>query len=572
MNRVLAGRYELTDAIARGGMGQVWRARDTSLQRIVAVKVVDVSTTDDPTLLERFRREAIATAGLSHSNIVLVYDAGFDDDTAFLVMELLTGPSLQQLVREQGALPLDLGIRVASEVARGLQAAHRIGVIHRDVKPGNVMFHNTDGSTARSDAEATTQAFGAGTTQQGTPFAPSPAGDTGYGPAAAGLDTTGTVKLVDFGIAQLSQNTGATLTAPATALGTAAYMAPEQASGTGASEASDWYALGCLMMTIFTGKAPFTGDTFAVAAQQITTEPPRLSDRRPDLPPALDELIAAMLAKDPAHRPNGTQILDQLRALAVDPNAPTMAMGAQPDRTRAMPAAGPGATAVAPSYPATPSDAYDDGEDEYGEDPEQLEDDKARTRGRRAVWFLVACILFAAVAVAGAMMMRNNDQVVPIDPQGTPTPSSAPATTNEPTTRAPTTKAPETTKAPATTKAPRTTTAPATTKAPTTTKPTTTKPEPTEKPTEQDSQGSGGSDNGNNDKSAGAAVASAMKTTMKLKDADARSQMREALTDYARGDASPAELNETASELAADGKISDSEAKRLQKAFSSLPS
>lgn len=553
-------------------MGQVWRARDTSLQRTVAVKVVDVSTTDDPTMLERFRREAIATAGLSHPNIVLVYDAGFDQETAFLVMELLTGPSLQHLVREQGALPLDLGIRVAIEVARGLQAAHRIGVIHRDVKPGNVMFHHPEGhlgpDTGRfGGPEATTQAFGANTGQQTTPFAP-----PGQAPAYAagqGLDTSGAVKLVDFGIAQLSQNSGATLTAPATALGTAAYMAPEQASGTGASTASDWYALGCLMMTIFTGKAPFTGDTFAVAAQQITTEPPRLSDRRPDLPPALDDLIAAMLAKEPAHRPDGETILTQLRALAADPNAPTMAMGAVGGGTRAMPA-----TAVAPAFPATPSDAYDDeyaDEDEYGDDLEQAEDDRARKRGKGAVVFLVACILFAVIAVAGAFMLRDRNKVVPVDPQATPS-TSAPTSTEPATTKPPeTTKAPATTKAPPT-KAPQTSKPPQTTKAP---EPTTTKPQPTSTSTGQDDDNSGNQNNGNSgddgDESAGRAMADAVKATLKLKDGQARSQMRQALTEYASGSASSEDLANTASDLAEQGKLSESEAKQLRKAFSQLP-
>lgn len=285
---LLVGRYELNERIAGGGMGQVWRATDQVLRRTVAIKVVDLTMADD-TLGERFRREAIATAGLNHPNIVHVYDAGADEDQAFLVMELLDGPSLHQRIADEGPLPLADGLQVAREVARGLLAAHEIGVVHRDIKPGNVMFHG------------------------------------------------GRVKLVDFGIAQLSEKLGATLTAPATALGTAAYMSPEQATGEGATQASDWYALGCLLMTVFTGEPPFRGDAVTVATQQVDGRPPRLRERRPELPVALDVLIDRMLAKDPAQRPSGRQIIDQVRALEFDPNAATTVLATSP--TSAMPAA-----------------------------------------------------------------------------------------------------------------------------------------------------------------------------------------------------------------------------------------
>ncbi|MDO5499868.1 MAG: serine/threonine-protein kinase, partial [Propionibacteriaceae bacterium] len=194
---LLAGRYELTERIAGGGMGQVWRGRDRVLERIVAIKTVDLAAAE-ATARERFRREAIATAGLSAPNIVQIYDAGVDGNTAYLVMELLAGPTLSQIIHDTGRMDINQGIHVALEVALALQTAHRIGIVHRDIKPGNVMYHHDQ------------------------------------------------VKLVDFGIAQLARNLGAALTAPATALGTAAYMSPEQAAGEGATDKSDWYALGCL--------------------------------------------------------------------------------------------------------------------------------------------------------------------------------------------------------------------------------------------------------------------------------------------------------------------------------------
>ena len=310
---LLADRYELTARLAGGGMGQVWRGRDRVLQRIVAIKTVDLSG-QDQSAKERFRREAVATAGLSTPQVVQVYDAGFDGDTAVLVMELLTGPSLSGLIHSEGPLPVPEALRVALEVTRGLLAAHRIGVVHRDIKPGNVMFNRSDREGGPREDE---------------------------------------IKLVDFGIAQLSENAGATLTAPATALGTAAYMSPEQASGRGATAASDWYALGCLLTTMLTGRPPFTGEALAVANQQINAQPPRLRDRRPDVSPAFDELVARLLDKDPARRPTGEQVLQQLRSLAADPGAPTVLAAAPvPPATAVL----PGRTPTRASFAETPSE------------------------------------------------------------------------------------------------------------------------------------------------------------------------------------------------------------------------
>ncbi|NNG19698.1 serine/threonine protein kinase [Naumannella sp. ID2617S] len=423
---LLANRYELTERLAGGGMGQVWRGRDRVLQRIVAVKTVDLAG-QDQTARERFRREAVATAGLSAPQVVQVFDAGFDGDTAFLVMELLTGPSLSEHLHATGPLGLVEGLQVAREVTRGLLAAHRIGVVHRDIKPGNVMFHNNE------------------------------------------------VKLVDFGIAQLSENAGAALTAPATALGTAAYMSPEQASGRQATEAADWYALGCLLMTMFTGRPPFSGEALAVANQQINAQPPRLTERRTDLPPALDALVAALLAKDPAHRPSGAQVLDQLRALEADPGAPTMIAAAP---TAALPTAvAPPATAVMPhnrtrtSYAETPSEPEPAPHEGHRRRP--IAPVTAPTGSRPYVpptrqksrwpWVVVLLMLLAA-GVAAAVSLLPNLASLPgggVTATPTPTPSATRPTSTRPaaptTTRA-TTRPPST--APATSAAPPTTEAP----------------------------------------------------------------------------------------------------------------
>lgn len=362
----IAGRYQLEERLAGGGMGEVWKARDLNLERTVAIKVVDLSQ-PDATLSERFRREAVATSRLTSPNVVQVFDAGTDGTTAFLVMELLSGPSLHQLVHEHGALPMDQGLTVAHEVARGLMAAHAIGVVHRDIKPGNVMF---DGNR---------------------------------------------IKLVDFGIAQLSEKMGATLTAPATALGTAAYMSPEQATGSGATQASDWYAFGCLLTTVFTGDPPFKGDAVHVATQQVDGRPPRLSQRRADVPPALDDLVAALLAKDPRDRPTGQAVVDQITALQVDPNA----------ATTVLPAAGGAATALLPARPADVTPVMSAPAPPRPADLDQGED----RRRSPWPWIVVAALLLAALAAGAWWLLAPNE---PTEPVASATPTAAPRTSSAP--------------------------------------------------------------------------------------------------------------------------------------------
>ncbi len=298
---LVADRYRLGARIGRGAMGQVFAARDERLQRDVAVKLVDLGATADRTVAERFHREAIATASLNHPNIVTIFDADTEGQTAYIVMELLEGRPLSQLVREQGPLPLADAVRIAGQVARALVATHRIGVVHRDIKPANIMI---DGRS---------------------------------------------VKLLDFGIALVSLDAEANLTAPATTLGTAAYMSPEQARGERATAASDVYALGGVLMVMLTGHAPFPGDNaVAVLHQQIADRAPLVSSRRSDAPPTLDDLVARMLAKDPAHRPTSDEVVTALAHLWR--NLP--AGGTRADRTVATPVLPPQATAPQPAATA----------------------------------------------------------------------------------------------------------------------------------------------------------------------------------------------------------------------------
>jgi serine/threonine-protein kinase len=265
---LLVGRYRLEQPIGAGGMGQVWAAHDTRLGRDVAVKVQKFDPDGDRAAFERFRREAQSTAALQHPNVVTIFDSGTEGDTAFLVMELLPGPTLEAYVAERGPLSEQKVVALAAEVASGLAAAHRAGVVHRDIKPTNLMF-----------------------------------------------DDRGTLKIVDFGIARLAQTTAARLTATNNVIGSASYLSPEQLTGRPADERSDLYALGCVMTTMLTGRPPFEGEhPLAVMNQHVNTAPPQISQSRPGIDPALEALVAQMLNKSAQDRPQSARaVLDRLR-------------------------------------------------------------------------------------------------------------------------------------------------------------------------------------------------------------------------------------------------------------------
>lgn len=297
--QILQGRYELRHLIGSGGMAQVWQAQDRVLQRLVAVKIVDLSGAGDPLLGERLKREAINTAVLHHPDIVTVHDAGIEGSTVFFVMELIAGRDLAAVLRE-GPLPTDEAVRVTARVCGALAAAHAAGIVHRDVKPANVLVH----------------------------------GDS--------------VTVVDFGIAAMAREAGAALTAPGTVLGTAEYMTPEQADGQPATPASDVYAVGCLLMALLTGRPPFGGDDpIQVLHQHVAATPPRVRDLRPEVSEPLEALVEALLAKDPAARPSAVQAQHRLMALPPSGAAPVVGAGAV-GATRILPAGEP--TVVLAAY------------------------------------------------------------------------------------------------------------------------------------------------------------------------------------------------------------------------------
>jgi serine/threonine-protein kinase len=279
----LAGRYRLGEVIGRGGMSTVYRATDRILQRTVAVKVMSAALAeDDPTHVARFEREARAAASLIHPGIVTVYDTGVDGDQRFIAMEFVDGQSLATVIAQQAPLEPERAKEITAEVADALEAAHRAGLVHRDVKPGNVMI-------ARG----------------------------------------GSAKVLDFGIARVAD--AGSITRTATLLGTAAYMAPEHALGSPVDARSDIYSLGCVLYAMLTGGPPFSGEVAAaVMHQQVNAIPRAPSEANPRIGPDLDALVLQMLAKSPAERPqSAAEVRDRLRGAPAPGTAATIpVMGA----------------------------------------------------------------------------------------------------------------------------------------------------------------------------------------------------------------------------------------------------
>jgi eukaryotic-like serine/threonine-protein kinase len=248
---VFAERYELLDRIATGGMGEVWRARDTVLGRDVALKTLKAEYADDPTFLSRFEGEARHTAGLSHPGIAAVFDYGKDGDTPFLVMELVDGEPLSHLLAREGRLSTEDTLTIVGQAATALHHAHAAGVIHRDVKPGNILV---------------------------TPEK--------------------TVKVTDFGIARAGAATPVTQTGMV--LGTAHYLSPEQGTGGEVTPASDVYSLGVVTYECLAGRRPFAGDSaVGIAMAHVSEPPPPLPD---DVPEPARMLVEQAMAKIPEER------------------------------------------------------------------------------------------------------------------------------------------------------------------------------------------------------------------------------------------------------------------------------
>jgi serine/threonine-protein kinase len=255
VGEVIADRYELEEAVDHGGMSSVYRGHDRLLERTVALKVLHPHFVDDAEYVERFRREARAVAQLSHPNIVTVIDRGSSDGHQFIVFEFVDGENLKQLLDRSGPLSIDRALDLGIQIADALAFAHAHDLVHRDVKPQNVL-----------------------------------------------IDSAGDAKVTDFGIARsLDVERGVTQTG--TVLGTSNYLSPEQAAGQAVTPATDIYSLGVVLYELLTGEVPFRGDNLVVVAMKHVTEhPPSLLDQRADVPPRLAQAVERALEKDPARR------------------------------------------------------------------------------------------------------------------------------------------------------------------------------------------------------------------------------------------------------------------------------
>ncbi|MGF1596926.1 MAG: Stk1 family PASTA domain-containing Ser/Thr kinase [Acidimicrobiales bacterium] len=267
---IVGGRYELERRLARGGMADIHLARDRVLDREVAVKVLFPQYADDPAFVERFRREALSAGKLNHPNVVSVYDWGAHDDTYFIVMEFVDGQSLAELLASRGRLPTEEALEITARTAAALGFAHDNGMVHRDVKPGNII-----------------------------------------------LTSTGQVKVADFGIARALES-GDQLTQTGKVLGTAAYFSPEQAQGHTVDHRSDLYSLGVVLFEMVTGERPFTGGSpVSIAYKHVETAPPTARSLHPGVPPVVDDIIARLLAKSPDDRyPDAVSLVSDLRRAA----------------------------------------------------------------------------------------------------------------------------------------------------------------------------------------------------------------------------------------------------------------
>lgn len=361
------GRYQVVRKLGAGGMANVYLAEDQELGRRVAIKILNERHANDEQFVERFRREAKNAAALSHSNIVSIYDRGEAEGTYYIAMEYLDGRSLKELIISRGPAPLNVAIEYVRQILSALRFAHRHGIVHRDIKPHNVL-----------------------------------------------VDAEGRVKVTDFGIARAGASQ---MTEAGSIVGTAQYLSPEQARGTGVDQRSDLYSLGIVLYELLTGTLPFNGDTPVEIAMKHLSQMPELpSATRPELPRELDLVVTRALAKDPDERYQSAEEMDAdlerlARGAAVSPE--TEESATQIMRAPTGPMSATAATMIVPArrgayapVPPPPPPVYYDLEEPIH---------------RRPVWPWVAAFLFVLGAGIGGWFLYDqvsnklaSDKVVPV--------------------------------------------------------------------------------------------------------------------------------------------------------------
>ncbi|GAB11855.1 serine/threonine protein kinase PknL [Gordonia araii NBRC 100433] len=387
-------RYRIDALIARGGMSAVYLGRDERLHRRVAVKVMDAAYRDDPVFLSRFEFEARAVAGLKHPGLVSVYDQGIDDPVVFLVMELVEGGSLRELLRERGPMPPHAVSAVLHPVLGGLGTAHSAGLVHRDVKPENIL-----------------------------------------------ISDDGDVKIADFGLVRAVAEAG--ITSASVILGTAAYLSPEQVESTRADARSDVYSAGVVMFELLTGRTPFHGDTpLGLAYARLTYDVPAPGDVVDGVPAQLDDIVLRATERDPGDRyANGFEMATALADAARELDLPAFtvpapvrsaerATEARLRREHAAPGpVGPDGTAMLADplfdepgddlddlfgkpggaralHSADRQDEWDVDEDEFDDGPFQT-GAEPRSRTAAAVWLALYAVVIAVLGVGGWWIGAN---------------------------------------------------------------------------------------------------------------------------------------------------------------------
>ncbi|MEA2196488.1 MAG: eukaryotic-like serine/threonine-protein kinase [Solirubrobacteraceae bacterium] len=376
----IAGRYRLERRLGIGGMSTVQLAFDERLQRYVAVKLLAEHLADDESFVSRFRREALAAARLVHPNIVQVFDFGFDKTAHqhFIVMEHVSGQSCAELLRDRGHLEVDEAVSIITQACRGLDYAHRNGVVHRDVKPGNLLVADT-----------------------------------------------GVVKLADFGIARATDQSS--ITQVGSVLGTAAYLAPEQARGEEAGPRADIYSLGVVSYQLLSGRLPYEAASLSeLALRQQRESPPPLNQLNPSVPPELARVVATALAIDQEDRPpDGLILADAIRAGAqgLDPRLGTAPVGTRATRvlpahqsataaTRVVPAPVANAGRPAPARRATPAPVASAPRRAPARQPAPVPEPRSGRGARRMLAFLMLALAFIVAVVVAVVIVTSTQKTV----------------------------------------------------------------------------------------------------------------------------------------------------------------
>ena len=377
INTLFDGRYRILRKLGSGGMANVYLAEDEELGRRVAIKILNERYAGDDLFIERFRREAKSAASLSHPNIVSIYDRGEAEGTYYIAMEVIEGRSLKELIMTHGALPVHTAIGYAKQLLEALRFAHRHGIIHRDIKPHNVLV-SADQQVKANEPR---------------------------------------LKVTDFGIAR---HGASQMTEAGSIMGTAQYLSPEQARGAPVTAASDLYSAGVVLYEMLTGKVPFTGDSaIEIAMKHVNELPKPPSSLRPEIPPELDQIVLRALAKDPEDRyQTAEEFIEDLErveaGLPISRSTATAAtailagaavgeatelLSESPTRV----AAPPPAQRPPPTYP--PSSPYDE---------------PPRKRKRWVPWLLVGLLLAAAVLAGWWVYNQIQDQLEAAEPVGVP--------------------------------------------------------------------------------------------------------------------------------------------------------